>query len=678
MGISNLHNYIRHAIIPHMQVALSCGKTRFKDSGNDRLCVGVDVNAWIHRALHGYAASQMKVDQMTNHGACMAKKLNGNDPNDDKNMEGAFVEECVANVMKRLIALRDESGVWVLAVLDGASPPVKAREAEKRKAQRKKDAFTACDNARSVSDRVLAQRRVGCNNTSVMSRIVDKIISQIKKQSDMGVMVAPYEADAQLAYLSKRNIVDLVITEDSDLVVFGAHNIMFKFNHEEQQGQLLRRNALASCCSSFEKSFDVSQFSDAMFTVLCVAAGCDYCEKLKNIGLVTAREIVFNSFSNVSLRDRSSTSSPLDRVFKQLFRQTSASLSDQEKNQYIESFLHALLMFRHPVVYDPILRRSVFSMDPDYEVDLELKSFQKYADLCSNKSLLEKVVGTCHKSSFRAMNIADCWLLPWPPFSMRYSPKDTPDNVRSFLMKSNVKSIKCLTVDKGTDQLQTQIEHTKNFQGNGAPVLVRKRRNGDVEASTHLSKSKGFISAECFENETTGLLREEKSIGEANRNKRNRKDFANNDSSPLTIRPSQILTQPSYALSGKECCSSNISSGNLKLVLEEEREAKHCFSRSLTSDVSTTSKPIRQVNFHQTHSQISSLTLTPDDSHLTPLNSFQNCDYESRTSFSQRIKSTNRIKKGLYSDENSLSPRLDHSKFCKNLYPENNYETQMF
>lgn len=118
MGISNLHNYIRHAIIPHMQVALSCGKTRFKDSGNDRLCVGVDVNAWIHRALHGYAASQMKVDQMTNHGACMAKKLNGNDHNVDENIKGAFVEECVANVMKRLIALRDESGVWVLAVLD--------------------------------------------------------------------------------------------------------------------------------------------------------------------------------------------------------------------------------------------------------------------------------------------------------------------------------------------------------------------------------------------------------------------------------------------------------------------------------------------------------------------------------------------------------------------------------
>ena len=38
-------------------------------------------------------------------------------------------------------------------------------------------------------------------------------------------IVAPYEADAQLAYLCKENIVDLVITEDSDLLVFGCQRV---------------------------------------------------------------------------------------------------------------------------------------------------------------------------------------------------------------------------------------------------------------------------------------------------------------------------------------------------------------------------------------------------------------------------------------------------------------------
>lgn len=39
------------------------------------------------------------------------------------------------------------------------------------------------------------------------------------------VIVAPYEADAQLAYLNTTQIADYVITEDSDLVLFGCHHV---------------------------------------------------------------------------------------------------------------------------------------------------------------------------------------------------------------------------------------------------------------------------------------------------------------------------------------------------------------------------------------------------------------------------------------------------------------------
>ena len=35
-------------------------------------------------------------------------------------------------------------------------------------------------------------------------------------------MISPYEADAQLAYLNKINYVDFIISEDSDLLPFGA------------------------------------------------------------------------------------------------------------------------------------------------------------------------------------------------------------------------------------------------------------------------------------------------------------------------------------------------------------------------------------------------------------------------------------------------------------------------
>ena len=51
-------------------------------------------------------------------------------------------------------------------------------------------------------------------------------------------IVAPYEADAQLAYLSKEGIVDVVVTEDSDLLVFGSKKVFFKMD-ESGNGKLI-------------------------------------------------------------------------------------------------------------------------------------------------------------------------------------------------------------------------------------------------------------------------------------------------------------------------------------------------------------------------------------------------------------------------------------------------------
>jgi len=48
------------------------------------------------------------------------------------------------------------------------------------------------------------------------------------KAEQVPYVVAPYEADAQLAYLEKEGIVDGIITEDSDLLVFGCKNVSYE------------------------------------------------------------------------------------------------------------------------------------------------------------------------------------------------------------------------------------------------------------------------------------------------------------------------------------------------------------------------------------------------------------------------------------------------------------------
>ena len=49
-------------------------------------------------------------------------------------------------------------------------------------------------------------------------QMVQQVIEACR-QHGVDFVVAPYEADAQLAYLKKINMVDAVITEDSDLMV---------------------------------------------------------------------------------------------------------------------------------------------------------------------------------------------------------------------------------------------------------------------------------------------------------------------------------------------------------------------------------------------------------------------------------------------------------------------------
>ena len=55
----------------------------------------------------------------------------------------------------------------------------------------------------------------------------EKIVAQCQKW-ELNCIVAPYEADSQLAYLSRNNLVDAVMTEDSDLFIFGAKNLIVK------------------------------------------------------------------------------------------------------------------------------------------------------------------------------------------------------------------------------------------------------------------------------------------------------------------------------------------------------------------------------------------------------------------------------------------------------------------
>lgn len=48
---------------------------------------------------------------------------------------------------------------------------------------------------------------------------------QALKAENVDYIVAPYEADAQMAFMEREGLVDGIITEDSDMLVFGCRNV---------------------------------------------------------------------------------------------------------------------------------------------------------------------------------------------------------------------------------------------------------------------------------------------------------------------------------------------------------------------------------------------------------------------------------------------------------------------
>lgn len=67
--------------------------------------------------------------------------------------------------------------------------------------------------------------------TNLLKRAIDithEIALELIKHcqnENIDCIVAPYEADAQLAYLNISGIADVVITEDSDLTLFGCKKV---------------------------------------------------------------------------------------------------------------------------------------------------------------------------------------------------------------------------------------------------------------------------------------------------------------------------------------------------------------------------------------------------------------------------------------------------------------------
>jgi len=212
-------------------------------------------------------------------------------------------------------------------------------------------------------------------------------------------IVSPYEADGQLAHLTRQGLVDLVLTEDSDLVSgYGCLSTLYKYDHDSRTGFLVKlrdvTSSMVECGSANnnDNGFNLMGFDRVMMAVMSITAGCDYCDSLRGIGIVTANRIVREAFTNDA-----NGYHPIEEVFRQVYQSCyDQFVSAPRQQQYQRSFLSALFTYLHSIVYDPVLKRCIImnsgSETSSFQPFPSLLRYAPYAD-CQREMLQKEAIG---------------------------------------------------------------------------------------------------------------------------------------------------------------------------------------------------------------------------------------------------------------------------------------------
>ncbi|KAI4208747.1 MAG: hypothetical protein LQ348_000069 [Seirophora lacunosa] len=168
------------------------------------------------------------------------------------------------------------------------------------------------------------------------------------KQEGVQYIVAPYEADAQLAYLEKKGIIQGILSEDSDLLVFGAKRLLTKL---EQFGDCIEilRDDFTAC-----REISMVGWTDADFRCMAILSGCDYLPRINKMGLRTAYRKV-QKYKTI------------DRILRML--QFDGQICVPAG--YLDAFKRAELTFLHQRVFCPIANEIVMATQPPQGTNAE-------------------------------------------------------------------------------------------------------------------------------------------------------------------------------------------------------------------------------------------------------------------------------------------------------------------
>lgn len=288
----------------------------------------VDAYSWLHKAAYSCATE-----------LCLGRPTR------------RYVDVCL-NKIKMMRSF----GVEPYIVFDGCPLPMKAGtdgsrarfvcftticllQTCRRRAQLKKDGEAAYASGLKKKANECFQQCVDVTPQMALALIKDLRSHNVK------YVVAPYEADAQMAYLEKIGLVNGIITEDSDLLVFGCKRVLFKLNNSGDAMEINSHDLESN------KELNFAGWDFEKFRTMCIFSGCDYLENIPGVGLKTA----YKELSKHSSLDKMIKSMKMDKNWR-----------DKVPADYMERFKRAEMTFLHQQVFDPNTNSIVYLNDlPD-------------------------------------------------------------------------------------------------------------------------------------------------------------------------------------------------------------------------------------------------------------------------------------------------------------------------
>ncbi len=306
------------------------------------LRVGVDAYVWLHRGAYGCAQD-----------LCQGRRTK------------KYLNYCIERLNCLLAA-----GAQVTLVFDGGSLPAKKGTEHERRARR--------EESKRRAEQCLREGKAGeafgyfTQAVDVTPAMAAEWIRTVKQGvPSVSYVVAPYEADAQLAFLCREGLLDAVITEDSDILAFGCPRVLFKLQPDGSAQQILHADLFRA---PIEGLGDLRQWDDDAFLHMCILAGCDYLPSVPGTAVRGAFKLL----------QRHRTADKALRALR--LQQFGKGRSDvQMPRDYEARFRQALLTFRHQRVFDPRTREMahVRPLPPDLAAlpptELEVRSSVRHA-----------------------------------------------------------------------------------------------------------------------------------------------------------------------------------------------------------------------------------------------------------------------------------------------------------